>query len=301
MGIGFNTMVRRSRLLVGAGLMLGLLQSAFALDVMGGDFQQILKARSDALVVWQLADNPSVYVFDSPGLNLQARTFNRITQFTEQQGNEPYPKVLNNQELSRYYEAARRTQADFAFGHDVLISELVQFFNFVLRDKVELNPEEIVLRDFLVEQGLVRFWRGFYQSMKPDVVVLAVPQVQERKPGEPMITEGARYAILMHELAHGEYYSNAHYAKYCQRFWYETLTENQRDSFKKFLAAFNYAVSNEELLINEMQAYLMFTHDPKSFSARKLGVPDAELQRMRDAFRRGKPPTRMPLFPLGGV
>lgn len=60
-------------------------------------------------------------------------------------------------------------------------------------------------------------------------------------------------------------------------------------------------MSNEELLINEMQAYLMFTHDPKSFSARKLGVPDAELQRMRDAFRRGKPPTRMPLFPLGGV
>ena len=234
-------------------------------------------------------------------MNLQGRTFNRITQFTEQQGNEPYPKVLNNQELNRYYEAARRTQADFAFGHDVLISELVQFFNFALRDKVELNPEEIALRDFLIEQGLVRFWRGFYQSMKPDVVVLAVPQVQDRKPGEPMITEGARYAILMHELAHGEYYSNGHYAKYCQRFWYETLTENQRDSFKKFLAAFNYAVTNEELLINEMQAYLMFTHDPKSFNARKLGVSDAELQGMRDAFRRGRPPTRMPLFPLGGV
>ena len=162
MGIGLNTLVRRSRLLAGAGLMVALLQSALALEVASGDFQQILKARSDALVVWQVADNPNVYVFDFPGLSLQGRSFNRITQFTEQQGSEPYPKVLNNLDLNRYYEAARRTQADFAFGHDVLISELVQFFNFASRDKVELNPEEIALRDFLIEQGLVRFWRGFY-------------------------------------------------------------------------------------------------------------------------------------------
>jgi len=300
-GNGFNSLVRRSRSLAGAGLLFAMLQSAFALEVVSGDFQQILRSRSDALTVWQLADNPSVYIFDSPGLTVQGRSFNRITQFTEQQTSEAYPKVLSNPELNRYYEAARRTQADFAFGHDVLISELVQFFNFALRDKIELNPEEIALRDFLVEQELVRFWRGFYQAMKPDVVILAIPQTQDRKPAEPMITEGARYAILMHELAHGEYYSNTHYAKYCQRFWHETLSDSQRESFKRFLAAFNYAVGNEELLINEMQAYLMFTYDPKSFSARKLGVSDAELQGMREAFRRGRPPTRLPLSPLGGM
>lgn len=301
MGIGFNKMFRRSRVLVGAGLMVALVQSAFALDVVSGDFQQILKARSDVQVVWQLADNPNIYIFDSPGLNLQGRTFNRITQFTEQQVNQPYPTVLNDLELNRYYEAVRRTLADFAFGHDVLISELVKFFNFASRDKIELTQEEIALRGFLIDQGLVRFWRGFYQSMKPDVVVLSIPQVQSRKPGEPMITEDARYVIFTHELAHGEYYSNSHYAKYCQRFWAETLTENQREAFKKFLASSNYAVDDEELLKNEMQAYLMFTHDPRSFSARKLGVSEAELQGMRDAFRRGKPPTRMPLFPLGGL
>ena len=204
--------------------------------------------------------------------------------------------MLNNLELSRYIEAARRTQADFAFGHDVLVGELVQFFNYALRDKVELNPEEILVRDFLTEQGLVRFWRGFYQAMRPDVVILAVPQTQDRKANEPMVSTGARYAILLHELAHGEYYTNTHYQKFCQRFWYETLTENQREAFKKFLGNFNYAVNNEELLINEMQAYLMFTPDPKSFSARKLGVSDAELDQMRSAFRRASPPIRLPML-----
>ena len=301
MGNGFNAAGGRIRKLIGVGVLLATFQSAWALDVMKGDFQQILNTRSDALAVWQTVDNPSVFIFDFPGLGYQGRSFNRITQFTEQQTTEPYPKVLGNQELARYIEAARRTSADFAFGHDVLISEMVQFYNFALRDKVELNPEEIAIREFLVEQGLIRLWRGFYQAMRPDVVVLAVPQTQDRKAGEPMVSPGARYAILLHELAHGEYYSNTHYMKFCQRFWYETLTENQRESFKRFLANFNYAVNNEELLINEMQAYLMFTPDPKSFSARKLGVSESELQSMREAFRRGSPPTQLPMRILGGM
>ncbi len=292
---GFDTITGRIRKLIGTSVLMAMTQSAWALDAVQADFSQVFDSRTGELTVWQMAENPSIYIFDFPGLTYQGRSFNRITQFTEQQTTEPYPKVLSNQELARYVEAARRTQADFAFGHDVLISELVQFFNFALRDKVELNPEEIVIREFLMEQGLVRFWRGFYQAMKPGVVVLAIPQTQDRKATEPMVSPGARYAILLHELAHGEYYANPHYAKFCQRFWYETMTENQRELFKRFLANFNYAVNNEELLINEMQAYLMFTPDPKSFSARKLGVSDAELQSLRETFRRGSPPIRLPM------
>ncbi|MEF8769723.1 MAG: hypothetical protein ABTS16_14965 [Candidatus Accumulibacter phosphatis] len=292
---GFDTIAGRIRKMIGTSVLMAMTQSAWALDAVQADFSQVFDSRTGELTVWQMAENPSIYIFDFPGLTYQGRSFNRITQFTEQQTTEPYPKVLSNQELARYVEAARRTQADFAFGHDVLISELVQFFNFALRDKVELNPEEIVIREFLMEQGLVRFWRGFYQAMKPGVVVLAIPQTQDRKATEPMVSPGARYAILLHELAHGEYYANPHYAKFCQRFWYETMTENQRELFKRFLANFNYAVNNEELLINEMQAYLMFTPDPKSFSARKLGVSDAELQSLRETFRRGSPPIRLPM------
>ena len=291
-----RTFPKRISKFLGASALVFALSSAWAIDVSSGDFQTVLNARNENVVIWQMAENPNIYVFDFKGLNNQGRSFNRITQFTEQQTTEPYPKVLNNLELSRYIEAARRTQADFAFGHDVLVGELVQFFNYSQRDKVELNPEEILVRDFLTEQGLIRFWRGFYQAMRPDVVILAVPQTQDRKANEPMVSTGARYAILLHELAHGEYYTNTHYQKFCQRFWYETLTENQREAFKKFLGNFNYAVNNEELLINEMQAYLMFTPDPKSFSARKLGVSDAELDQMRSAFRRASPPIRLPML-----
>lgn len=291
----------RVRLLCGAALFVAALQGAWAIEPVSGDFRQVLESRSETLTVWQIRDNPDVFVFDFPGLGYQGRSFNRITQFTEQQATEPYPRVLNEQELASYIQAARRTQADFAFGHDVLVSELVQFFNYALRDKIELHPEELAVRDFLAERELIRFWRGFYQAMRPDVVVLAVPQPQSRKADEPMVTPGARYTILLHELAHAEYYTNAHYRKFCQRFWYETLTQEQRDAFKRFLGNFNYAVQNEELVINETQAYLMFTPDPKSFSARKLGLPEAEVQSMRDAFRRSAPAIPLPMQLLGGM
>lgn len=268
--------------------------TAQAVDTLAGDFQTILNSRNSALVVWQYADNPNIYVFDFPSLTQQGRTFNRVTQLTEQ-FNEPYKRVLSIDEILKYMETIRRTQANFAFGHDVLVSELTLFFNLADRDKLELFAEETALRDFAIEQGLMKVWRGIYQAIKPDAVILSIPQTQDKRENEPQVSELARRAIFTHEIAHGEYYANPYYAKYCQRFWFETLNDAQREVFKRFLSKYNYAVNQEELLVNEMQAYLMFTPDPQSFSAKKLGIKDEELEAMRDLFRKGKPPTRLPL------
>lgn len=280
--------------------LLWLAGPACALDVLDGDFRAILYGRSGTTMVWRYSGNPNIFVFDFPGLTQQGLSFNRVMQLTEQQLNEPYPRPLTTEELAKYIEASRRTQADFAFGHDILVAEFVQFFNLADRDKVVLNPEEILVRDFLLEQGMMRSWRGFYQALKPNVVILSIPQPQERKANEPRITNAARYAILSHEMAHGEYYTNPYYNAYCHRFWTDSLNDTQREAFKKFLSNYGYSSYGDELLINEMQAYLMFTPDTASFSARKLGVTEAELDAMRDAFRKGKPPTKLPFIVTKG-
>ena len=216
-------------------------------------------------------------------------------QQKEQQGIESYPRVLNNQELASHIAAVHRTSADFAYGHDILVSEFVQFFNLADRDKIELNPEEIVIRDFLIEQGTVKVWRGIYQSLKPNVVILSIPQVQDVRDSEPKISSKNRFAILSHEMAHAEYFTNPFYAAYCRQFWNDVLVDEQRAAFVQFLNNNNYRAKNDELLINEMQAYLMFTPDEASFSAKKLGVKIEELESMRAAFRKGRPPTRLNL------
>ncbi|HCC53720.1 MAG TPA: hypothetical protein DEQ20_02145 [Desulfobulbaceae bacterium] len=268
----------------------------WGIETYSGDYKTILNSQTDTLTIWNYADNLQIYVLDFPNLTMQGRTFNRVTQFTEQaQNGESYPKVLNNDEFIRYMDARRRTQANFAFGHDVLVSEMVQFYNIVDRDKIDLFPEELELRDFLVDRRFIKVWRGFYQALQPDVVILSIPQIQAKKDNEPQVSELARQAIFAHEISHGEYYTNSHYANYCRMFWQQTLTDAQREIFLNFFKRYNYAVNIPELIVNEMQAYLMFTPDPLSFSAKKLGVKDEELESLREAFRKGKPPTKLPL------
>lgn len=269
---------------------------AYSIDLSTGDFQTIVNAHSKTLTVWALPDNKSIYVFDFPGLNVQGRTFNRVTQLTEQiQANTGYPRVMTSDEFNQYIKSLRRTQADFAYGHDLLVSELVRFFNLVERDKIPLFPEEIVLREFLVERGLIKLWRGFYQSLQPGTVILSIPQSQSKKDDEPPVTEFARLTIFMHEISHAEYYTNQYYANYCRTYWNQSLNDAQRQAFITLFKKYNYDVTSSELVVNEMQAYLMFTPDLGSFSAKKLGISDDELVHLRVLFRDGQPPITIQL------
>jgi hypothetical protein len=291
-----SSRARLTRTVIGAAMSLAAF-TAFAASgwsPVPGDYQTILKSKSSTLVVWRLAENPDVFVLDFPTLAQQGHAFNRITQLTEQ-FSEAYKRVLTGDEFRKYLESIHRSDSTFAYGHDVLVSELALFYNLADRDKIELTPEEATLREFLVEQGFFRSWRGINQALKPDIVLVTVPQTRERGDGEPKINDSARRAVLLHELSHGEFYTNQYYAAYCRKFWSETLTDNQRAVFTRFLSKYNYSVNQDELLINETQAYLMFTPDPNSFSAAKLGIEETELAEMRNAFRRGRPPTKLPL------
>lgn len=266
---------------------------AHAAPLLAGDFQTILEHRADELVIWKYTPRPGIYVLDFPNLTEQGRTFNRVTHLTEQFA-EAYKAVLTEAQLEQRLHAMRRNMANMAFGHDVLVSELVLFFNLAERDKIPLFAEEQRLLTFLLDTGLVRKWRDIYQALEPGTVILSLPQIQARRDNEPQVSELARKAILMHELAHGEYYANPYYAEYCRRFWNDSLNDDLREKFARFLTKYSYSINEAELLVNEMQAYLMFTPDPLSFNASKLGVTQFELDAMREAFRRGRPPVTLP-------
>ena len=259
------------------------------------DFNTILAYKSSELTIWQDSGNPAIYIFDFPNLTQQGLTFNRITQLSEQY-NAPYKRVYTSKEIDEYLVSIRRTRANIAFGHDVLVSNLVLFLNLALNDKVELNAEELMLRDFAVSQGLIKIWRKFYQALQPNVLILSIPQTQDNSDDEPRVSDLARRTLFTHERSHGEFYTNVYYAKYCAQFWSSELTEEQRNAFKKFLMKTNNSLSGDELLINEAQAYLMFTPDPSSFSAAKLGISELELEGMRKAFRKGMPVTGLPVY-----
>lgn len=259
-----------------------------------GNFSDILDFESNQTVVWKYIGMSNVYLIDFNSLLAQGRTFNRLTHLTEQ-AFEPYKQVLTEQELSARLAAVSRTMENMAFGHDVLFDETAFFFNLAKRDNIQLFQEEKNLLQFLIEKKALVEWRGIYSAPIPNGVVLSAPQVQKKSDGSFLVSPLARKTILAHELSHAEYYTNPYYAEYCRRYWSDSLNDELRGKFLEFLKKYNYSLYGIELVINEMQAYLMFTPDPKSFNARLLGVSDNVLMAMRTAFTKGKPPTQLPL------
>lgn len=276
------------RLLCATGfLVFAALARAEALPIPVADYRQILDAQSPTLQVFNFSGQQPIFILDFPTLSEQGRTFNRIVALVERIGLSR-ARVLDDAELAEFIRTTGKTEYTFAYGNDFLVSELTVFFNLAEHNNVVLNGEELRLRSLLFEQGLIRERYGFLQAARPNAVILSLPQQREGG-GEPPVDAAARHTILTHELAHAEYYTNPDYRAWCRKFWQEALTERQREKLRAFLARSGYDPGNEALMINEAQAYLSFTPDPRAFSAKLSGLADKELEGLRQVFRAGAP------------
>lgn len=277
-----------------AGIALLTAYPVLGANIVTGSFETIKNAVVTDIAIWRFDQNPDVYIFDFPTLRQQANTFNRMTHFAEQQANKLNGRVFSPSEMAAYLGSIKQTELGFARGHDITVKDLALFFNAAERDKLDISAEEKSVRDFLIAEGLMREWRGFYQPMKPNAVILAIPQRQLKHDDEPAISEAERSTILRHELSHGEFYNNAYYSAFVRKFWNDSLTEEQRVAFVDFLNARNYATDNPNILLGEFQAYLMHTPHTGAFSAIKLGLPEETLKAIRLEFSKNAPTTKLP-------
>ena len=62
------------------------------------------------------------------------------------------------------------------------------------------------------------------------------------------------------------------------------MTPGERAAFRDFLAREAYDTSQEVLMYNEMQAYLMFTRDPLVFTADLAGLTPSRLAELQSRF-----------------
>ena len=229
-----------------------------------------------ATTVFRFAANPSIIVLDFASLREQGLMLNRIAALTEK-GAMPRDRVLNDTELDAAISASGDTVETFYYGHDYSAGEMAHFFTLAAQQHIKLNAEEEGLRQLLMQLG----W------LAPDVYggLISVP----RAGANAAVTLAARTAILRHELSHGEYFSNPAYQAYVHQFWLHDLTQREREGVRKFLASEEYDPAIEELVENEMQAYLMFTRDPTFFTPAKIGMTPERLADLQVAFQRNMP------------
>ncbi len=67
------------------------------------------------------------------------------------------------------------------------------------------------------------------------------------------------------------------------------MNENQRLAFRNFLSSSSYNPDNEEMMVNETQAYLLYTPDQRAFNARLVGLKEKEIDTLRARFISGFP------------
>jgi hypothetical protein len=229
------------------------------------------------LTVFRFAQNPRILVLDFGSLRQQGLMLNRAAGFAEKAG-EPHGRVLDDSELAKAIADAGATVETYYYGHDYSADALARFFAAADTGHVRLDAEEEWLRGLLRQEGwLAPGTRGG---------VISIP----RAGADPVVTAAVRATILRHELSHGEFFSNPEYARYVRHFWAVALTEPERAAIRDWLASEGYDPTLEEVMLNEMQAYLMFTPNPEFFTAGAIGMSSTRLGELRRAFLRDMPP-----------
>jgi hypothetical protein len=252
---------------------------AFALGF--ADEAAILADPAEHLSLFRFAADPRIVVLDFPALAPQGRMFNRVAALTEKAGL-PRDRVLSDDELATAIRASGDTPATFYYGHDYPAAALVRFFALADRDRVALDADEERLR------ALVR-QLGWFDANSPNTEAGGALISLSREGADPDITASARAAILHHELSHGAFFVDPAYAEYTRNFWRTALTQAEREAVTRFLATEDYDSADDTLMVNEMQAYVMFTDDPHFFLPSNFGMSAARRAALRTAFRRDLP------------
>jgi len=238
------------------------------------DEATILAHVAEHLTVFQFAANPNIVVLDFPSLRMQGEMLNRIASLTEKAGL-PHNRVLNDADLDAAIRSRGDTMETYYYGHDYPSGALAGFFALADQERIALDPQEQELRALLQQLG----W------LAPGALggLISVTRPNET------ISEATRATILHHELSHGEFFSDPDYARYVHGFWLTEMTEDERKTFRQFLGSMDYDVHLEELMYNEMQAYLMFTYDPRFFLPANVNMKPERRAELQAAFLRNMP------------
>jgi hypothetical protein len=239
------------------------------------DVAAIAAHRAAAPALLRLADNPAIFILDFPTLEAQGAALNRVAALVEKAGM-PRDRVVSEAALQAAIAAAGDTQATYYFGHNYRGADLDRFFRLAARDGMPLSAAEA-----WVEVQL-RLARG----LLPEGQEIALVSVAA--PG-PAMDEAARANILRHELSHGHVATRPAYAEHVRRVWREGFTAAERAAFRQFLTREGYDAANEEVMLDEAQAYLLHTPDPRFFTPAHVGMEPAQIERLRALLRSGAP------------
>jgi hypothetical protein len=262
--------------------------------------EQIVNAQAAERTFYWLQDNPRVLVLDMPNVEDQSRVFARLVIFIER-SSAPRHRILSVDEVLKWQLANKETLATLTIGNNIRANDFALFFNTARLQMEPITEDEQWLLARLLEYGVIKAVENGYESLAPEKIVISAPQVSKIEGcANCTITPLKRDLILRHELAHARFITDQVYRNYVWWFWHNILTSQQRVDISKYLRSLGYDLGAPDMLINEMQAFLIHTPESEYFSSRAAGLPGKQLNEVQAAFKKHFPSVAQPLrMPAG--
>ncbi len=130
-------------------------------------------------------------------------------------------------------------------AHDYSAPSLAQFYTLAEKESFPLNPEEIELRTKLTASGILVAKGSGWEAGTGALLGISL----ESPPA-------LRAALFVHEAFHGLYFTSEAFRNGVKAVW-SKLPDGAKTTFRDFLAISRYDPSDEGLMMNEFQAYVL--------------------------------------------
>ncbi|MBH9554069.1 hypothetical protein [Inhella gelatinilytica] len=249
--------------------------------------EELLERHTQGHWAWaRWSEWPDAVVVQFPSLESQGAALNRLAAWKEK-GAAPRDRLLDDLALATLIHTAGDNAATFYGGHDYRLQDVQAFFDHARKQHVTLNPEEHRIQETLHAQG----WLPVGSS--PGVrALISFSDLQGDNPGtqhDETVDALRRESVLRHELSHARFFLDAQYRERCHTFWHQALTPTERQTIQSRLSEAGYDVGQPELIVNEAQALLFHTRDPRAFVPHSFGLSPERLKALREQFARQGP------------
>jgi hypothetical protein len=176
---------------------------------------------------------PEILIMDTASYQVQSRFFKRLAFFVEKRGYRG--RLVSNEEFSGLHGFN---------AHDYRAEDLARFFQAAREELFELNPEEELLKEILLRNGIIRE-QGTFTPGHGGILSIS-------RSSYPVL----RRHLLTHECYHGLFFSLPEFRQAAIQAW-EGLAENEKEFWRLFFRWVGYDTEDPYLTVNEYQAYLL--------------------------------------------
>jgi hypothetical protein len=173
-----------------------------------------------------------ILIMDTASYQVQSRFFKRLAFFVEKRGYRG--RLVGNEEFEDLHGFN---------AHDYRAEDLARFFQTAREQLFALNPEEELLKQILLANGIITD-DGVFNPGKGGVLSIS-------RSSYPIL----RRHLLTHECAHGLFFSLPEFREASFEAW-DRLPQAEQEFWKLFFRWVGYDTDDLYLTVNEYQAYL---------------------------------------------